>query len=148
MFLQSLIHRNHKFIEAVVNFHQAGKIPPNSYVLDLDAMQANARIMADEAERLGLKIYAMSKQIGRNPPAFAALAAGGIDSYVAVDMACARPIHAAGYGVGHIGHLVQISQAEALEAAEMKPDYWTVFSLDKAREAAEACKERRYGGNF
>lgn len=138
MFLKTLTRRNRPFVEAAINLHQAGEIPANSYVLDLDMMQANARIMADEAERLGLKVYAMSKQIGRNPPAFRALAAGGIDSYVAVDLACARPIHAVGYRVGHIGHLVQISRAEALAAAQMKPDYWTVFSHEKAQEASEA----------
>jgi len=138
MLLETLTRRNRLFIEAAVNLHRAGGIPANSYVLDLDTMQANARIMADEADRLGLKIYAMSKQFGRNRPAFDALAAGGIDSYVAVDMACARPIHAAGYRVGHIGHLVQIPQREALAAAQMKPDYWTVFSFEKAQEAAEA----------
>lgn len=127
MFLKPLMRRNRPFIETAINLHQAGEIPANSYVLDLDMMQANARIMADEAERLDLKVYAMSKQIGRNPPAFRALAAGGIDSYVAVDLAGARVVHAAGYRVGHIGHLVQIPRAEALTAAKMKPDYWTVF---------------------
>lgn len=138
MFLEPLMRRNRPFIESAINLHQAGEIPANSYVLDLDMMQANARIMTDEAERLGLKIYAMSKQIGRNPPAFRALAAGGIDSYVAVDLAGARVIHAAGYRVGHIGHLVQIPRSEALTAAKMKPDYWTVFSQEKAQEASEA----------
>lgn len=138
MFLKTLVRRNQLFIEAAINLHQAGEIPANSYVLDLDMMQANARIMADEAKKLGLKIYAMSKQIGRNPPAFRALAAGGIDSYVAVDLVGARPIHNAGYRIGHIGHLVQIPRAEALAAAQMKPDYWTVFSHEKAQEASEA----------
>jgi predicted amino acid racemase len=90
MFLNNLKDKNPDFISVSIALHQAGEIPANSYVLDLDAMRSNARIMADEAERLNLKIYAMSKQIGRNPPAFKALAAGGIDSYVAVDMACAR----------------------------------------------------------
>jgi predicted amino acid racemase len=139
MFLQKLRKRNPDFISVAIMMHQAGQLPANSHVLDLDAMRDNARLMADEAERLNLKIYAMSKQIGRNPPAFKALAAGGIDSYVAVDMACARPIHNAGYRVGHIGHLVQIPQAEAGAAAEMRPDYWTVFSIEKAKEASRAC---------
>jgi predicted amino acid racemase len=138
MFLNPLVRRNRPFVEAAINLHQAGEVPANSYVLDLDTMQANARIMADEAKRLGLKIFAMSKQIGRNPAAFHALAAGGIDSYVAVDLACARPIHAAGYRVGHIGHLVQIPRAEAVAAAQMEPEYWTVFSHEKAQEASEA----------
>jgi predicted amino acid racemase len=138
MFLKTLQRRNQPFIAAAISLHQAGEIPANSYVLDLDTIQANARLVADEAGRLGLKVYAMSKQFGRNPAAFRALAAGGIDRYVAVDMACARPIHQAGYRVGHIGHLVQIPRAEAVAAAKMKPDYWTVFSHDKAREASEA----------
>ena len=138
MFLKTLVRRNRPFIEAAVNLHQAGQIPANSYVLDLDMMQANARIMANEAKRLGLEVFAMSKQIGRNPVAFRALADGGIDSYVAVDLACARPIHAAGYRVGHIGHLVQVPQAETVAAAQMRPAYWTVFTHEKALEAAEA----------
>jgi predicted amino acid racemase len=144
MFLKNLRDRNPDFVSAAITLHQAGQIPANSYLLDLDAMRINARIMADEAERLSLKLYAMSKQIGRNPPAFNALGAGGIDRYVAVDMACARPIHRAGYRVGHIGHLVQVPQAEALAAAEMRPDYWTVFSIEKAKEASQACGELGY----
>ncbi len=138
MFLKTLVRRNRLFVEAAISLHQAGKIPANSYVLDLDTMQANARLIADEAGRLELKVYAMSKQIGRNPPAFQTLAAGGVTEYVAVDLACARPIHAAGYRVGHIGHLVQIPRAEAITAARMNPEYWTVFSHEKAREASAA----------
>lgn len=141
MFLKTLIHRNPSFISAAVNLHQAGKIPANSYILDLDTIQANARIISQETKRLDLKVYAMSKQFGRNPQAFRALAAGGIDHYVAVDFACARAVHHAGYQLGHVGHLVQIPQAEAFAAAKMKPDFWTVFSQDKAREASAAsCK--------
>ena len=138
MFLKTLIQRNPSFLSAAVNLHQAGEIPANSYVLDLDTMQANARIISEEAKRLGVKVYAMSKQFGRNPQAFRALADGGIDHYVAVDFACARVVHHAGYQVGHLGHLVQIPQGEAFAAAKMQPDYWTVFSLDKAREASKA----------
>ena len=148
MFLKKLIRYNPHFIEASINLHQAGKIPPNSYILDLDMMQTNARIMADEAKRLGLKIFAMSKQFGRNTKAFQALEAGGIEHYVAVDMACARPIHNAGYQVGHIGHLVQVARTEALEVARMKPNYWTVFSHEKAREAATASKELGHTQQF
>ena len=99
--------------------------------------------MSDEARKLGLKIYAMSKQVGRNPHFFHALEKGGIDRYVAVDMACARPIHAAGYKIGHLGHLVQIPKFDAFEAAKMRPEYWTVFSDTKAGEAAGA--SRKYG---
>ena len=112
--------------------------PPGAYLLDLDAMTGNARLMSTEATRLGLDVLAMTKQIGRNPPALDALRAGGIDRFVAVDMACARPIHANGHRVAHIGHLGQIPRHEAAEAAAMRADYWTVFNEQKAVEAARA----------
>jgi predicted amino acid racemase len=136
MFLESLVRRNRAFVEAAARLHREGAIPANSYVLDLDAMQANAAIMAREAARLGLKVFAMSKQFGRNPPAFDALKRGGIERYVAVDMACSRVIREAGHKLGHIGHLVQIPRGEAREAAALGADYWTVFTDDKAAEAA------------
>ena len=62
----------------------------------------------------------------------------GIENCVAVDMACARVVHREGMDLGHIGHLVQIPLAEAAAAATMKPANWTVFSQEKAREAATA----------
>jgi predicted amino acid racemase len=42
--------------------------------------------------------------------------------------------------LGHIGHLVQIPQAEAAAAAALGPESWTVFSDDKAAEAAAASR--------
>jgi predicted amino acid racemase len=54
-------------------------------------------------------------------------------------MACGTACHGAGLRIGHLGHLVQVPRAEAAHAAGvLQPDYWTVFSDDKAREAAEA----------
>ena len=138
MFLRSLLDRNPGFVRAAVELHQAGEIPANSYVLDLDAIEANARVLCTRARTLGLTVYAMTKQIGRAPGALAAMAAGGVDGFVAVDMACARPIVRNGHRLGHVGHLVQVARAEAVEAAAMAPDYWTVFSANKAAEAAAA----------
>ena len=66
-------------------------MPAGAYLLDLDTMTENARLMSAEAARLGLDLLAMTKQIGRNPPALDALRAGGVDRFVAVDMACAPP---------------------------------------------------------
>ena len=61
--------------------------------------------------------------------------AGGIGAAVAVDMQCARAVVAGGLRLGHLGHLVQVPGHEAGEAAGMTPDFWTVFSRDKAAEA-------------
>src|SRR5262249_36615959 len=100
----------------------------------------NAGIIAAEAKRLGLAVFGMTKQFGRNPRAMAALRAGGIDKFVAVDMACARTIKRNGFHLAHIGHLVQIPRAEAGEAAGFSADYWTLFNSEKAAEAAAACR--------
>ncbi len=140
MFLKALQARNRAFLEAAVALHRAGRVPAGAYLLDLDTMTENARAMSAEAARLGLDVLAMTKQIGRNPPALDALRAGGIERFVAVDMACARPIHASGHRVAHIGHLTQIPRHEAEEAAAMRADYWTVFNEEKAREAAAAAE--------
>jgi predicted amino acid racemase len=144
MFLKSLSTKNRPFLEAAIALHQSGRIPANSYLLDLDTMLANARIMSNEARRLGLAVFAMTKQFGRNPPALDALKEGGIERFVAVDMACARPIRDHDHQVAHIGHLSQIPRAEAPRAAAMRPAFWTVFSAKKAAEAAQAAAAEGY----
>jgi predicted amino acid racemase len=138
MFLQTLIRRNPGFVEAAKELHRSGQLPANTYVLDLDAVRANAHTIAEEAARLNLEVLAMTKQVGRNPAFLGALKDAGVDRCVAVDMTDARAVHRHGMRVGHIGHLVQVPRAEADTAAAMEPENWTVFSIDKAREAAEA----------
>ncbi|MYB43327.1 MAG: YhfX family PLP-dependent enzyme [Acidimicrobiia bacterium] len=138
MFLKKLLTRNRPFVEAAIRLHQEGSIPANSYVLDLDAIEANTRYFSTEAHRRGLTVYAMSKQLGRAGGALDAITRGGADGYVAVDMACARPIVAGGHRLGNLGHLVQMARAETREAAGMAPEYWTIFSRTKATEASKA----------
>ena len=142
MFLRSLLDDNPRFVQAAVELHQAGRIPANSCVLDLDTIEANTAGLCRQAHRLGLTVYAMTKQVGRAPGALGAMAAGGVGGFVAVDMACARAIGHQGHNLGHLGHLVQVPRAEAGEAAGLEPDYWTVFSKNKAAEAAAAARDR------
>lgn len=142
MFLDVLRRRNPDFITAAMALHQAGRIPANAYVLDLDAVTANARVLKTEADRHGLTIYAMTKQVGRSSSFCRAVMAGGIEKSVAVDMACARATHNAGMQVGHLGHLSQIARHEAdAAAAVLRPDYWTVFNDTKAQEAASGANK-------
>ena len=138
MFLKQLLRRNPEFLKASIQLHQAGKIPANSY------MGKNAAVMAAEGKRLGLKVFPMTKQFGRNVKAMDVLALHGLDSYVAVDMGCSYPIHAAGYKIGHLGHLVQIPFAETRTAASFKPAYWTVYNEEKAAAASRAAGEAGY----
>ena len=142
MFLDVLRRRNPQLIEQAIALHQAGRIPANAYVIDLDAVEANARTIQAAADRLGLKVFAMTKQMGRSPSFCAAVARGGIAKAVVVDMEDARACHRAGLAIGHIGHLVQIPRAETAAAASLEPDYWTVFNFEKAAAAAEAARMR------
>ncbi|WP_430473693.1 alanine racemase [Thalassospira lucentensis] len=145
MFLDVLRRRNPKLIEAAMALHRQGKVPANAYILDLDAVEANARVLKSEADKHGLKIFAMTKQVGRASSFSHAVMRGGIDRSVAVDMACARATHNAGLRVGHLGHLQQVARFEADAAAKrFRPDYWTVFNDTKAREAATAARKAGY----
>lgn len=138
MFLDVTRRRNPRLIEAAIALHQQGSLPANSYAIDLDAVAANAALLAAAGERASLDVFAMTKQMGRNGDFLAAVKAGGIGRVVAVDMECARAGRHAGLGLGHLGHLVQVPRAEADAAAAMAPDYWTVFNIEKAREAGVA----------
>jgi predicted amino acid racemase len=138
MFLDLLRRRNPRLIDAAIDMHQRGLLPANTFVFDLDAVTENARLFATEASRLGLTPFAMTKQVGRNPDFCRALMAGGLDAAVAVDMEDARATSRAGMRVGHLGHLVQVPRAEVHAAMAMSPEFLTVFSIEKAREAADA----------
>jgi predicted amino acid racemase len=141
MFLDLIRRRNPRLIEQAIALHQAGRLPANAYVIDLDAVEASARLIAAAAKKHNLKVYAMTKQMGRNASFCQAALRGGIDKAVAVDMECARATRRAGMALGHLGHLVQVPRAEAAAAAAMKPDHWTIFNMEKAAEAAAANRQ-------
>lgn len=138
MFLDLLRRRNPALLRDAAALHQSGVIPPNTWVIDLDAVSRNAMSFVTEAHALGLKAFAMTKQIGRNPDVSAVLASSGITHAVGVDLECAVAARAGGLAVGHLGHLVQIPRHSAAAAAALEPLYWTVFDENKAREAGTA----------
>ena len=142
MFLDLLRRRNGDFLNAVARLHQRRELPANSLVLDLEAVGRNAERIAAKSKSLGLEVFAMTKQVGRNPDFAAALLANGISSAVAVDIDCARACAGAGLSIGNIGHLVQVPAAEAEAASSLRPANWTVFSVEKAREASDAAKSQ------
>ena len=51
MFLESIRRRNPRLIEQAIALHQAGELPANAYVIDLDAVEVNARAIAAEAAK-------------------------------------------------------------------------------------------------
>ena len=138
MFLDLIRRRNPRLIEAAIALHQSGELPANTYVIDLDAVEDNARAISAKAASLGLTVMAMTKQMGREESFCRAVMRGGIKRSVAVDMECALATKRAGMELGHIGHLVQIPKHEAESAAKLSPTWWTVFNTEKAAEAATA----------
>lgn len=137
MFLNKIIEKNPQLIEACVSLHQEGRIPANSYILDIDTISQNARLMAEKGKACGLKVFAMTKQIGRNPVAIKAIMESGISAGVCVDMNDARPMYAAGMQIGHLGHLVQVPVHETEAGIAMSPLYWTVYNMEKAKEISD-----------
>jgi predicted amino acid racemase len=142
MFLDLIRRRNPRLIEAAIALHQSGKLPANTYVIDLDAVEDNARAISGKANALNLTVMAMTKQMGRNESFCRAVMRGGIARSVAVDLECALATKRAGMELGHIGHLVQIPRWEADSAARLSPAWWTVFNAEKAAEAARASERR------
>jgi predicted amino acid racemase len=141
VFLEALRRRNPAFVDAAIDLHRRGAIAPGAYVLDLDAVEHNAALIAEEARRHGVEVFAMTKQAGRSPAFMAAAMRGGIGAGVAVDMDCARALAGGGMPLGHVGHLVQVPRGQAAEAATMTPEHWTVYDDVKAAQAAAASSE-------
>lgn len=142
MFIDVTRRRNPRLIEAAVELHQAGRIPSNCYVIDLDTVAGNAEVVAAAAASHGLTPYQMTKQFGRNPLVARTVADAGIKKVVAVDFEEARLLHAHGLEMGHVGHLVQVPEHELGLAADMESDFLTVFGYDQAARISKVMEER------
>ncbi|MDJ1130365.1 alanine racemase [Streptomyces iconiensis] len=139
MFLDSLLARNPRLADVAADLHRRGEIPPDTYVMDLDAVGENAAVLAGEAERLGLGLWFVVKQIGRNPELIRAIARS-IPAYAAIDADEARTLHAAGARAGNLGHLVQIPHRALPELLALRPETVTVYDLDNARAVSEQAR--------
>src|SRR5438309_7045444 len=137
MLLDVTLQRNRELVDAAVALHASGRIPPNTFVLDLDAVESNARMLAESADSLGLHLYFVSKQFGRNPLAIEAIAKH-IPRATAIDFPEAVRLHESGAGLGNVGHLVQIPEAAIAPLLRWGPDVVTVFSYEKAASVSRA----------
>ena len=155
MFLNFLKTRNPAFIDYAVFMLERGLIEIDTYVLDVDAIEHNARRLGDLSQKHGLSLYFMSKQLGRNPEisrrvleagktVSGSQAAGryGFTGMVAVDFREAQILHSAGLPVKHLGHLCQVPKNSWDAALDMKSEVITLFSLEKAKELSDAAERR------
>ncbi|MEG9551505.1 alanine racemase [Streptomyces baarnensis] len=139
MFLDTVLHRNPGLAEAAADLHERGHIPPDTYVMDLDAVEENAALLARAADRSGIGLWFVVKQLGRNPELIRAVARH-VPRAAAIDVTEARTLHAAGALLGNVGHLSQIPRRALPGILALRPDRVTVFDLANARAVAEAAR--------
>ncbi len=138
MFLDVTMRRNPNLIKAAFELHQEGKISPDTYVLDLDAIIDNAKKIKSEGDKYGVKLYFMTKQFGRNPFIAKELMKLGFEGAVAVDYKEAEVLAEAGVNIGNVGHLVQVPSNKVEAMLLRMPEVITIYSKEKANEISKA----------
>ena len=134
MFLNKVMQKNPKLIECAFDMHKKGTILPDTYIMDLDAITYNARKMQEEAQRNGIELYFMLKQIGRNPLIAKRLMEAGLKGAVVVDYKEALKMIENDIHIANVGHLEQIPKAAMDFIIASRPDYVTVYSYEKILE--------------
>lgn len=141
MFLEKTIKYNKNIIDCAFDLHQSGKISPDTYILDLDMIKRNAKIMLKEAKKYEISLFFMTKQIGRNPVIANILMDLGFDGVVVVDYREAETMIRNGIPIGNVGHIVQVPKHKLNKIIMSKPYTITVYSLEKLEEINAIAKE-------
>lgn len=140
MFLTATLARNPRLVEAAAGLHRAGRIPPDTYLIDLDAVAANAVALAAVAAAHDVRLWPVFKQVGRNPHVIRTVAEH-LPLAAAIDLRDARAIQDAGAGLGNVGHLVQLPRNAVRDVLARRPEYVTVFGVDQARAVSAAAED-------
>ncbi|OKL50478.1 alanine racemase [Boudabousia marimammalium] len=140
MFLDVALERNPQLCELAIELHQTGLIPPDTYLLDIDAISANAEAIASTSAEHGITPWFITKQFGRNPLIAQAIAKH-IPSCTVVDFHEYRRMRSAGIKVANIGHLVQMPPRLLANALQGQPETVTVSSLEMLHEVGRVCEE-------
>ncbi|MDD1780549.1 YhfX family PLP-dependent enzyme [Enterovibrio sp. ZSDZ35] len=143
MFLEALKKQNSELIQSAVLLLRQGEILPDTYVIDVDQFRENAKKIKQKADVCGIKLYAMTKQVGRNPVlAKILIEECGYEGAVCVDFKEALSLHKEGVKIAHVGHLVQPPKHVLHRLIwDMQPEIVTVYSVEKAREISEVAGE-------
>ena len=142
MFLSQIERSNPNLIKTAVEFHQAGKIPPSCFMIDLDTVAENTRTVAQAAQENGISLYFITKQVGFNPVFARTVCENGIEKTVAVDWNEALTMLQNNISLGHVGHLVQIPQKYLSQILSAAPEVITVFSVENAQRVSSAAREQ------
>ncbi|CAI2531479.1 YhfX family PLP-dependent enzyme [Serratia liquefaciens] len=141
MFITALQRQNPALIGTAVSLWQQRILRPDSYVIDVDTVEENARQILQIAQQHHLTPYVMSKQFGRNPWLCQRIINLGFPGAAAVDFKEAQQLMQHRVPLCHAGHLVQIPDGEIAAILKQRPEAITVFSIEKARSVAEQAKK-------
>ncbi len=137
LFIEKTLKKNPELIECSMKYICEGIIRPDTYVIDVDTLVKNAESMLNEAKENNIKLYFMTKQIGRNPYISRLLTNLGYEGAVCVDYKEAQILIDNGIKIGHVGHLVQIPKMLIKDILMGDPDIITVFTYEKAKEISK-----------
>jgi predicted amino acid racemase len=141
-FLETTLARNPKLVDAAFNLHRDGKIPCDTYLVDLDTVKQNAKLISQASSKAGIKNYYMTKQFGRNPLICKVIVDSGIEGAVAINLDETKILHRNGFKVDHVGHLIQIPSREIdYVVGKVRPEIITVYSYEKARQIDRAARK-------
>jgi len=141
MFLQKVIEKDSELINTVFAYHQRGLILPDTYVVDMDSLLSNARIIKNRADQEHIDLYFMLKQLGRNPEIAKRLIEIGYKGAVVVDWKEAQVMMAHQIPIANVGHLVQPPTAMVQQLVDYGCEYFTVYSLEKIEQINQAAKK-------
>lgn len=130
MFTKQLKNKNPKLIEAAYQLYESGLVLPDSFLVDVDQLMANAKAMLAEANKYDIELYFMLKQLGRNPYLAKKFIELGYPGAVVVDFKEAQVMMDHNIPIINIGNLVQIPKAMLEAVLRYKVTYVTVFSSD------------------
>ena len=134
MFMQAIQEQNPDLIKTAITLHQKGIILPDTYVLDMDAIEQNASAILNEAKQQGVELFFMLKQIGRNPLIAKLLMEVGYSAAVVVDYREALVMMENNIPLGNVGHLVQVPKHLLKKIMKYGTKFITVYSLEKMQE--------------
>ncbi len=132
---------NPTLIDAGIHLHQTGQILPDTYILDLDTIRLNAAVMLERAKEVGIELFFMLKQIGRNPLIAKELMAIGYRGAVVVDFKEALVMMENQIPLCNVGHLVQIPDQLLEKIMIYGAEYITVFSVEKLKQINDMAKK-------
>lgn len=141
MYLDNVLANTEEMLETTMKLHQDGKIPVNSWIINLDQIAHNARNLSKTASDNGLKTYIMSKQHNRNPYINALAMKMGMGGVVAVDFQGALACRDYQIPLAHAGHLNQIPRHLIREVLQLSPEVMTVYSFKQAQWINDACED-------